>query len=151
MAVPEGDEHPDEFGVRVAGELKDEREWPLGCGRVDDGEIQLCAAGELRRVWTKRLAGQQIGERDAVLFDLGSTACGDLKRAAGEAADRVAPDGLIEAHRQAPRAVRPAQRSAFAVSRRHVIGERLQLLSSGRAGAQPRVHGIHRGRRADVE
>lgn len=58
VAVTEGDEHPDQFGARVAGELQDEREGPLRCGCVDEGEVQLRAARELCRVWTPRLAGQ---------------------------------------------------------------------------------------------
>ena len=71
MSVSERDEQPHErLVLRVAGQLKHEREGPLRWGLVGDWQIQLRAAGELGAVGTERLAGQQRGERHSIPFEL---------------------------------------------------------------------------------
>jgi hypothetical protein len=43
VALAEGDEHPDQLALRVAGDLEDESEGALRGGRVDEGQIELRA------------------------------------------------------------------------------------------------------------
>ena len=102
--MPEGDEDPDESAAGIARELQHERKWSLGRGRVDEGQVQLRAPGELGRVGPHRLAREEIVERDPVLLGLRACSSGDLQRAAGEAADCFAPDRVVKAHGQARRA-----------------------------------------------
>jgi len=87
VAVPEGDEDPDESAAGLAPELQHERKWSLRRGCVEEGQVQLRAPGELRRVGPHRLTREEVVERDTVLLGLRSCGSGDLQRAAGEAAD----------------------------------------------------------------
>ena len=50
VAVPEGDEDPDQLAFAVAGKLQHERVRALGRRRVDARQVELCAAGEFGRV-----------------------------------------------------------------------------------------------------
>ncbi len=61
VAVPEGDEDPDESAAGVARELQHERKWSLRWGCVEEGQVQLRAPGEFRRVGLRRLAREEVG------------------------------------------------------------------------------------------
>jgi hypothetical protein len=61
-----------------------------------------------------------IGKRDAVPLSNAACAHRDLQRLAGEPAYRLAPDSLIEPHRQAARG---RGHSAFAVWRAHLVDQ----------------------------
>jgi hypothetical protein len=104
MPVAVGDEHPDQLAVGVARELNDEREGSLRRRPIGRGQVELGAAGQPRPIGAVRCAWSEVRERDAVVFEPGSRARGDLERSSREAADRFAPHGVVEAHRQPPAA-----------------------------------------------
>ena len=102
VTVSERDEQPHErLVLRIAGQLKHKRERSLRWRLVGDWQLQLGAAGELGAVGSERLAGEQRGERHVIALYLRACAGRDLKRSAGEAADRLAPDVLVKADGEA--------------------------------------------------
>ena len=100
VASSERDEVPRQLPFNVSHELQHERECTLRGRAIAQREVKLCAAGKFGLVDPLGIARQERRESHAGAFEFGSRVQRALKRLAREAADSVAPDRLVKAHRQ---------------------------------------------------
>jgi hypothetical protein len=99
VALAEGDEHPDQLALRVAGDLEDESEGALLGGRVDEGQIELRAVRELGAIRAQRLARKKVGQCHPALFGLRPARWSRSEASGPRSRDRLTPNRVVKAHR----------------------------------------------------